>query len=424
MKKVLIIVYNFPPRHDIASVRSKGMAKYLPEFGCEPIFLTPELPSRPDKQFNVIETPYPGNATVLAARRLGLNLKDSETHDKFRNFVSSMEWRSSLAKKAVGFLKSIIEYPDNQKAWYPFAVKAASEFIEKEKVDVIISSSPPATAHLVASELKKRYKLPWIADFRDLWSQDHYRPYGPIRRLRDKNLEIKTLAQADALVTISRPLSKNLGLLHNNKKVFTIPNGFDPEEISAEPLTKELTITYTGKFYVGKRDPILLLQALSELIEEGKIDPSLVKVRFFGQERNWLEKEIGQYGLFKVADQLGLISREDCLNKQRESQLLLLLNWDNPKDEGVYTGKIFEYLAAHRPILAVGGPTGVVSDLMEQTGSGVHVQGLEDLKKILCKLYEEYKRTGQISYHGKDEEITKYSHYEMARKFSEIIEKV
>ena len=116
------------------------------------------------------------------------------------------------------------------------------------------------------------------------------------------------------------------------------------------------------------------------------------------------------------------VPRNIALDKQRESQILLLLNWDDPREIGVYTGKVFEYLAARRPILAVGGPRGVVTELLEDTGAGVHALGYDQLKYILLELYEQYRIYGYVLYRGCEEQIAKYSHREMARRFAYILE--
>jgi glycosyltransferase involved in cell wall biosynthesis len=277
---------------------------------------------------------------------------------------------------------------------------------------------------LIAKQLKDRYGVKWIADLRDLWTQDHYRSYGPLRKCFEKRLELKTLSSADALVTVSTPLAEELGSLHGRSDISIIQNGFDPEEMGQVELTKEFTITYTGRFLEGKRDPYLLLQALKELKETGKIDLSVVRVRFFGSSRKWLEGEIAEYDMRSIAKQYGHIPRDEVVPKQRESQVLLLLNWDDPRDKGVYTGKIFEYLAAGRPILAIGGPEGVVSELLKKTGAGAHVRDLKALKEKLLEYYEEYISKGSVGFNGVKEEIDKFSYREMARKFAEVIEKV
>lgn len=131
------------------------------------------------------------------------------------------------------------------------------------------------------------------------------------------------------------------------------------------PLTKEFTITYAGTLYDNKRNPTPLLRALREFIAEGLINPDITRVRFFGPPEYWLEREIIKHNLGEIVKEYRTVPRDVTLARQRESQILLLLNWDDPREVGVYTGKLFEYLAAKRPILAIGGPKGVVSELLE-----------------------------------------------------------
>ena len=158
------------------------------------------------------------------------------------------------------------------------------------------------------------------------------------------------------------------------------------------------------------------------MISEGRLDRRAVKVRFYGATEYWLEKEIRRFGLEDVVSLNPRVPRKIALEKQRESQILLLLNWDDPGEIGVYTGKVFEYLAARRPILAVGGPRGVVTELLEETGAGVHALGYEQLKHILLEFWEQYTTHGYVPYRGSEERIAKYSHREMARRFAELLD--
>ena len=162
--------------------------------------------------------------------------------------------------------------------------------------------------------------------------------------------------------------------------------------------------------------------ALSDLISNGAINPDDIEVRFYGSEPAWLGKEVEHYGLTSTVKQYGTIPRNSAIGKQRESQLLLLLDWDDPREKGVYTGKIFEYLGARRPVLATGGVAGNVIDvLLDETNAGVHAITVEDIKKALKELYREYKMRGEVKYPGKESGISKYSQREMARKFAGII---
>ncbi|WP_054864894.1 glycosyltransferase [Methanosarcina barkeri] len=141
-----------------------------------------------------------------------------------------------------------------------------------KKIDAIISSSSPIISHIIAHDLSEKYNIPWIADLRDLWTQNHYCTHSKIRKVFDKRLELKTLAASDAITTVSSNLASNLRKFHNRKSVYSIPNGYDLEEsINTNiSLSNKFTITYTGSLYNGKRDPSKLFNALNELIKEKK----------------------------------------------------------------------------------------------------------------------------------------------------------
>lgn len=426
-KKVLIITYYFPPRPGVASLRLRGLARYLTEFGWDHVILTADLPGEPECRFKVIQTPYPGDVSALLKKKLHLN-SNAGFQEQIGIPLAIREGRKSFTSRIITFIKELIAYPDEQKYWYPIAVKTGMKIMQEGNFKAIISSSGPVTTHLIARELKRKYNIPWIADLRDLWTQNHYYQYGSLRKILERRLEVKTLDYADALVTVSEPLTKTLGTLHYKKPIFAIPNGYDPDELNMIdtkiPLTKEFTITYTGQLYQAKRDPELLLRAIKELIDESIIKSDNIRVNFFGPTQYWLEQEIKKYRLEEVVKQYGVVSREVALRKQRESQILLLLNWDDPDERGVYTGKIFEYLAAKRPILAIGGPKGVISELLLETSTGFHSSDLESLKFFIIKCYKDYRKNSQVQYCGKIDKIKKYSHYEMAKKFSRVLENI
>ena len=423
MKKVLLITPYFPPQDNIGGVRARGLAKYLPEFGYEPVILTVALPSAPEARFRVVQTEYPGDVYDVLAKRLGIS-PTRGMRDRVGDALATANRKNVVIRWLVWFAKSIITYPDHFKTWYPYALKAGAGILEKGKMDAVISSTPPMTPHFVAKELKRRYGIPWVADLRDLWTQDHYVYYPPLIKFFSRKLEIKTLSEADAIVTVSDPLSRELGSLHKGKKIYTITNGFDPDEVAPARLTEEFTVTYTGRFIDGRRDPSVFLKVLNELIDEGSIDAERVNVRFYGPRREWLDRVIKACNLEGVVVQNGPCSREEVLRRQRESQLLLLLGWDDPRDAGVYTGKIFEYLAARRPVMVVNSPEGVLSSLMEKTDAGVFVRDRSHLKEVLLGYYNEYKGSGAVKYHGKEEEISVFSHRKMAERFARVMDEL
>ena len=434
MNKVLIIADLFH-----ASPRIPGLVKYLPEFGWQSIILTTPIGEDPESRFGppndfknnnrVIET---DSLLVLEFWRkiLGFNQnEDIGLQAKNRFDITSEKsvypFLSWIYKKS----EAIIKYPDAEKGWKSFAIRAGDDLLQKEDIDVMISSSSPVTSHIIAKELKNKHNIPWIADLRDLWTQNHSYPYGDIRKFFEQKLELRTLFPADALVTVSPVWAEELRTLHRGKKTYTITNGFDPDKISTEEidLTSKFTITYTGQIYTGRQDPSKLLAALRDLISDGIVNPDRIEVRFYGPWNELLAKEVEEYGLLDIVKQYGLVPREISFEKQRESQIVLLLNWEvsweDQREKGVYPLKIFEYLAAQRAILATGGSGGdVIEELLDETKAGMYASSVDDIKGILKELYLEYKLKGKISYNGDLEKINKYSYREMARKFAEILD--
>lgn len=420
MKKVLIIGYPFPWRRG-GSPRLLGLAKYLHEFDWQPVILTAPLDQSPDPQFRVIETPY-HDALGFWKKMFHLEPgQDIRRQVKERFGVTS---RKSLMDFFITRAGEIVNYPDPERGWEPFAVEAGDRLFAEEKIDAIISTSAPMTTHFIARKLKKGHGVPWIADLRDLWSQNHNYIYSPIRRWFDRRLELKTLASADALVTVSQPWADEMGTLHKGKSVFAITNGFDPETLNIPPvrLTDKFTITYTGTIHQGKQDTSKLFRALRDLTSNGVMNPDNVEVRFYRPEEGWLEKEAEAYGLSGIVRQYGQVPRTVSIEKQRESQVLLVINWEEEGGIVGISGKLFEYLASQRPILNTGGLGNYMTeDLLKETKAGIHAPTVEDVKNSIKELYQEYKIKGKVAYHGDIKEINKYSHREMAKKFFEIL---
>jgi glycosyltransferase involved in cell wall biosynthesis len=163
---------------------------------------------------------------------------------------------------------------------------------------------------------------------------------------------------------------------------------------------------------------------LRELADEGSVDLDDVSIEFFGWPEEWLMHDVEKYHLEGVVAIHGLIPREEAILRQRSSQILLSLIWDHPAEKGVYTGKIFEYLAAKRPILSLGTPGGVVEDLLRVTHAGVHVSSFEELHQELITAYRAFKSTGEVPYHGIESEIDHFSHREMAGQFARVLDSI
>lgn len=421
MKKVLIISYYFTQKGEVATVRLQGLATYLSQNGWEPVILTVKTEKKESLHYNIFETPY-NDLSKKLKKILGL---DVESTFKEQLNLPTYKNKSTFVDLLLKIYEEIYAYPDAMKGWYKIAVNEGEKILSKYKFDAIISSSGPPTSHLIASKLKEKRKIAWIGEFRDLWTQNHYIKYSPIRKYFEQRLEYRTMLPASALVTVSQPLANKLKTLHKEKQVFVITNGFDPKNLNpGHPLSDNFNIIYTGRLYKGKRDPEPLFKVLSELSLNGDIDLNEVTIDFYGHDEGWLDSDVKKYGLQSVVKINGMISREKVILRQRESQILLLLGWNDPGEKGVYTGKLFEYLAAKRPIVSIGPPGCVIEDLLNKTKAGVSVSNTDQLKTILMEFYKEFKSTGKVLYHGIQSEIDKYSYYEIAKKYSETLNNV
>lgn len=410
MKKVLVITHL-----SHASPRIPGFAKYLPEYGWQPIILTTPIDERSYSKFRI---PKDLKKTVTVVEThgyrspYGIKRLSSRKYSKIRPFF----------KFVYKYYREIALYPDAEKGWKPFAIEASNELLQTEDITAILSSSSPVTSHLIARELKEKHKITWVAELRDLWTQNHNYPYSSLRKLFEQRLERETLLKADALVTLSSPDAEKLGALHQEKRIYTITNGFDPDKQSDGKvnLTSKFTITYTGQIYT-KQDPSKLLVALESLISEEIMDPTDVEVRFYGPRNVSLTKIIQELRLSSIVKQYGIVPIEFSLLKQRESQLLILFKWEDQRYRGVYSGKIFEYLAAKRPILATGGTGDVITKLLNETNAGIDAKSIKEIKKALRESYTDYKLKGKINYQGIEGSIQKYSYREIAKRFAKVL---
>lgn len=419
MKKVLLIAFYFNQTNEIASKRLRGLGRYLQEYGWEPIVLVPDLNEIENDNLNckIIKTPYTDMIEKWMPRKKETGVSDS--------IKDSSDANNKILSKIISIAGEIFAYPDGMKYWYEPAVKESSKIIKQENIDAIISSSFPITAHLIAQELKNKYNIPWIADLRDLWNMNPYINHIFIRNYFEKKLELKTLKDADALTTTTELAKDKLSTLHPQQKIIPILNGYEPNEIKTFPEKTEndkLTITYAGSLYYGKRNPEILFKAIYELIEDEKIKRDKISLNFYGDKSN-LEDLKNKYKLNGIVHINGFIPHNEVLLKQNQSDILLLISWNNPKEEIFIPGKVYEYMALKHPIISIGYKKGSLKDLIDKTGIGIHTSDINTLKKGLIEYYNEFISNGKLEFKAK-KDIEEYSMKNMAYKFSKLLNNI
>jgi len=372
--KVLLVSFYFPPAGGGGVQRALKLATHLPAAGIETHVLAPDDP----KWIHTgNELAVPTKAWVHRAHYLGpKGRKPAEE-------LHGLEGADRMLRQA-GLLSRRFLVPDENAAWALTAGPAAIRLIRRHSIDVVLTTSPPPSVHLIGAAAKAATGVKWIADLRDsLLSHAHRQADNPAAVLKEKSraaVARLVAKRADAVVAVSEPIAEETRGLEPMGPVVTIPNGCDYEDFQGLDYTpsERFRITHTGSF-IGRRSPRPFLTALAE----SRLD---VVARFVGDfraaDREWAD------GL-GLGDRLELVpytSHRESLQLQRDSEALLLLI---PEAEGrgraVLSGKVFEYLAAERPILASVPPDGEAARLLRETGAGI-VVGSEDVAGIRAAL--------------------------------------
>jgi glycosyltransferase involved in cell wall biosynthesis len=378
MKKVLILTYYWPPSGGPGVQRWLKFVKYLPDLGYEPIIVTvdPGKATYPVTDESLLsEVPADLQVIRTATREpYGLYKKFSGRKQvPYSGFTN--ESSSGFFSKVSRFIRGNLFVPDARIGWNSFAIEKAAEIIREHKIEVLITTSPPHSTQLAGLELKKMFpEIRWIADLRDPWTDIFYYNkmlHLPHIRKKDQKLEKSVLRNADAVVTvsdfISRIFSEKPGA-DCKDKVHVITNGYDPEDFlkpSVKPDPAYFTIAYVGTI----SDEYFLsgfINAFEKVVDK---PGSKARIMFTGNISNrWkepLENKFGNSVYFS-----GHVDHHEAVKRMQMADMLLLVIPDIAQNEGIITGKLFEYLAASRPILGIGPLTGDAAMVLEKTATG------------------------------------------------------
>ncbi len=440
-RRVLIVSFWFPPTNVMGAVRVGKFAKYLNNYGWEPVVLTgsnmkmgrgttANLPVELEES-NIVRTPSFGIADLIMSR-LGVDKKPSPRGDSqvsdWKTVVHNWLETSLRPVYHLPALKLIIVDPIG---WYPFAVKRGLEIIKHYDIDVILSSYGPSTSHFIASRLHRKTGVHWVADFRDLWAQHPYYPkYQPFQ-LFEEQVEKQVLKRSTVLIAAAEPMATQMEIFHQ-KKVEVIHNGFDEEDYHEDvPLTPKFSITFTG--HIKKQDAAsldMLFEAIAELQQEKCISANNFELRFYGStlvgavSGNTLLPLVKKLGIAELVKIYATIPYLECIKKQKESTVLLLLLTIENIAKGIYSGKVFEYIGAARPILAIAPKGDVVDLLLRKTGTGIVANEKDEIKLILSEWIDEFQERRCISsnYSPSREIINNYTRRELTRKLAGVLD--
>jgi glycosyltransferase involved in cell wall biosynthesis len=382
--KVLLVTMYFPPAGGGGVQRPLKFATHLPALGIETHVLAPDNPKwiHMDEELRP-----PTQAWVHRVRYVGPRGRrpSEELHGK-----QGLERLLTQAR----LLPRRLVVPDEGAPWNLTAIPAALRIARVEKIDVVITTSPPGSVHLVGAALKRALGVRWIADLRDslVAHQDRRADTLPVRvKASAVRLVAGVVARrADAIVTAFDSIGEEMRALSPVGRIATIANGSDFDDFDGLAYTpgERFRITHTGAFF-GQRDPKPFLRAVAE---SGLDD---VVVRFVGGFRAADREFAESLGLAEHVEVIPFVPRRRSLELQRDSEaLLLILPEAGGRGTGVIPGKVFEYLAAERPILAAVPPGGAAADLIDETGAGIvaPVDDAESLRAALVELHARWRR--------------------------------
>jgi len=397
MKKVLIITYYWPPSGGAGVQRWLKFSKYLPEFGCTPIILTVDenQASYAQLDHSLVEEINP-EIKVHRTRTF-------EPYKLYRRLTGKKEIpyggfsnqkKVTLFEKLSRFVRGNFFVPDPRRGWNKYALRKALELIKAENIESVITSGPPHSTHLIGQKIKDQTGIRWIADFRDPWTDIYYYKelfHSLPARLYDRSLEKRVLSGADKIITVSEEVKKLLlrKIPGFQEKIAVIPNGYDESDFENVAVLKNefFTITYTGTISMSYRIE-QFIEAIDLLPAEVK---TKIKIRFVGNVPDEILNLFKNKNLGSMVEVLGYIPHKEAVVQMVSASMLLMAIPDSPDNKGIVTGKFFEYLAAKRPILAMGPVGGDVDLLVQRCNAGklFSYSEIEPMSLFILKIFEQ-----------------------------------
>ena len=392
MKNILIISYYWPPAGGPGVQRWLKFATYLNDFGIEPVVYVPENPTYP-----IIDKSLLKDVPDIELLRIPIiepyswakvfSKKETET---ISSGIISEEEKQSLLQKAMLFIRGNFFIPDARKFWIKPSVRFLEHYLSKNRIDAIITTGPPHSLHLIGLRLKQKTGLPWITDFRDPWTTIGYHDKLKLTaraQKKHKYLEQMVLNSCDHIITTSPTTKKDFEQL-TKTAVTCITNGFEHEgDTNIKPDTT-FSLSHIGSL-LEKRNPILLWEVLGAIKKENKNFSIDLRIKLAGKVSEAVIQTIKVYGLEDNLELLGYVDHKQALKLQRKAQVLLLIEINSEETKAIIPGKVFEYLASHRPILAIGPQHADFFELVRSTGSGFcfNYDEIESLKKQILQWY-------------------------------------
>ena len=434
-KKVLFCAHIFPPVGGSGVQRSLKFVKYLRNYGWEPIVVTVGKTVYPlTDESMVSEIPDEIEIIRINEKMKIDNNYANELVNLYRGVIKNdplfEEYLKELYKSQQS-LNKLIFVPDLYILWAKEVLDYIDEYVDLNKIDIIYTTSGPYSCHIIGYYLKMKYNIPWVADFRDEWTNNPYIDFDTTDILYKINFEMeKNIVNfADKIITVTPLMAENYANIFNisNNKIEIITNGYDEADfmkINTNYTSKnnKFIIMHNGIMYMI-RTPQTFLKAVYNLISTNKINKNDIKI-VFGLTENMQEwsKFVEQLQLEDVVEFHDYMKHDESIKKAAEASCLLLIVGDGEKNKAVFPGKVFEYLRLCKPIIALSPKDSVVDKLIKSTNRGVNVEfnDIKGIENAILDLYRKWKDNPLYGY-TVTEDILQYNRTELTQRLSKLL---
>ncbi|MDH4402969.1 MAG: glycosyltransferase family 4 protein [Flavobacterium sp.] len=422
--KLLIITYYWPPAGGPGVQRWLKFAKYLPDFGFQPIVYIPENPSYPIIDENLLLEV--SNETIILRNKIiePYQWASFLSKNKTKNISSGIipnNKKQTILDQVLLWIRGNVFIPDARVLWVKPSVKYLEKYLSENGITTIITSGPPHSLHLIGLELKQKLNVRWVADFRDPWTTIGYHKALKLSEFaanKHKQLESKVLNNAD-LILVTSPSTRAEFKKITSKPIEVITNGYDVEKIGNQIVDKKFSLAHIGSF-LSERNPRILWESISELIRENPLFASHFQLKLIGAVSQEVLDSIALFQLQNYVNNLGYVSHDEAIVHQKKSQILLLIEINSEDTKSIIPGKLFEYLVSERPIIGLGPKGSDFAEIIIDTNTGVFVDysEKEKLKNYIANYFSLFLE-GNLKTNGVG--LQKYSRKNLTEKLANLL---
>ncbi|MCD4680879.1 MAG: glycosyltransferase family 4 protein [Bacteroidales bacterium] len=429
MKKVLIITYYWPPSGGAGVQRWLKLIKYLRTYGWEAIVYTPENPEAPSLD-NSLMKDIPEGLKIIktkiwepyTAYKTFIGKKDQAINAGFLSETKKPRFSENIAV----WIRGNLFIPDARKFWIKPSIKYLVKYLAKNPVNAIVSTGPPHSMHMIALGIKKKLSIPWLADFRDPWTNIDFYHELKLTSWADsihKRMENKVLRLADKVVSVSWNWASDFEKI-TKRKIDVVTNGFDESDFENlnKNLSEKFSIVHIGAMNKD-RNPINLWKVLSSLIENKPGLKNDIEILLIGKNDFSVLESIKENNLESYLKTINYLPHNEVVDYTSNAQLLLLALNNTPNVMGIIPGKIFEYLASKRPILCLGSVNGDSARIIMKTQSG-KVVDFNDTDKLYYEIERYYELFQKKSLFVNSIGIEEFSRRNLCGQIVELLDQI